>query len=173
MRTRLTSGRSRPPSAPARSRFSRRLPSRLFEAYGRTPCSYLPVGPSAPPHRAGIADRARAFAMSARRFATRADYATLAEAPVPLLKTHNWKKVAMIGARGYTGQALISLFSAHPTLDLTRVSLRQLAGFLLDEYTKVPITYGNLSPTGGRERGRRAGARTAQRCRCVVRRSAR
>jgi hypothetical protein len=32
----------------------------------------------------------------------------------------------------------------------THVSSHHLAGFMLDESTKAPVTYGNLSPTGGR-----------------------
>jgi N-acetyl-gamma-glutamyl-phosphate reductase/acetylglutamate kinase len=122
---------------------------RQFEAKDRIPRSYLPVGPSAPPHRAGGADGARAFSTSARPIAAGAcaGYATLAEAPVPMVTTEAWKKVALIGARGYTGQALTSLFSAHPTPDLSHGSSRQLTRFSLDEYTMAPVTYGNLSLT--------------------------
>ena len=55
-------------------------------------------------------------------------------------------KVALIGARGYTGQALISLLNAHPHMDLCHVSSRELAGKKLQGYTKRDITYENLSP---------------------------
>ncbi|EFQ97197.1 Arg-6 [Nannizzia gypsea CBS 118893] len=55
-------------------------------------------------------------------------------------------KVALIGARGYTGQALISLLSAHPHLDLAHVSSRELAGKPLQGYSKREIIYENLSP---------------------------
>lgn len=55
-------------------------------------------------------------------------------------------KVALIGARGYTGQALISLINAHPHLDLRHVSSRELAGKKLQGYNKREITYENLSP---------------------------
>lgn len=55
-------------------------------------------------------------------------------------------KVALIGARGYTGQALISLINAHPHLDLCHVSSRELAGKKLQGYTKRDVTYENLSP---------------------------
>lgn len=55
-------------------------------------------------------------------------------------------KVALIGARGYTGQALISLLNAHPHMDLRHVSSRELAGKKLQGYDKRQITYENLSP---------------------------
>ncbi|KAK2747160.1 Protein arg-6, mitochondrial [Myotisia sp. PD_48] len=55
-------------------------------------------------------------------------------------------KVALIGARGYTGQALISLLSAHPYMDLQHVSSRELAGKPLQGYQKREIIYENLSP---------------------------
>ena len=55
-------------------------------------------------------------------------------------------KVALIGARGYTGQALISLLNAHPNMDLRHVSSRELAGQKLKGYDKRDITYENLSP---------------------------
>lgn len=55
-------------------------------------------------------------------------------------------KVALIGARGYTGQALIDLINKHPNLDLRHVSSRELAGKKLDGYSKRDIIYENLSP---------------------------
>lgn len=55
-------------------------------------------------------------------------------------------KVALIGARGYTGQALIELLSAHPHMDLRHVSSRELAGKPLQGYDKRDIIYENLSP---------------------------
>ena len=55
-------------------------------------------------------------------------------------------KVALIGARGYTGQALINLINAHPYLDLRHVSSRELAGKKLQGYDKREIIYENLSP---------------------------
>lgn len=54
-------------------------------------------------------------------------------------------KVALIGARGYTGQALISLINSHSHLDLRHVSSRELAGKKLQGYNKREITYENLS----------------------------
>ena len=55
-------------------------------------------------------------------------------------------KVALIGARGYTGQALIELLNNHPNMDLRHVSSRELAGKKLQGYTKRDITYENLTP---------------------------
>ena len=54
-------------------------------------------------------------------------------------------KVALIGARGYTGQALINLLNAHPNMDLWHVSSRELAGQKLKGYDKRDIHYENLS----------------------------
>jgi hypothetical protein len=45
------------------------------------------------------------------------------------------------------GEALTSLSSAHPTLDVSHGSLRPLAGISPDEYTVAPATYGNLNST--------------------------
>ncbi|KAJ9295115.1 hypothetical protein DTO271G3_6285 [Paecilomyces variotii] len=55
-------------------------------------------------------------------------------------------RVALIGARGYTGQALISLLNSHPNMDLRHVSSRELVGQKLKGYDKREITYENLSP---------------------------
>ena len=54
-------------------------------------------------------------------------------------------KIAIIGARGYTGQALINLFNDHPNMDLRYVSSRELAGQKLKGYSRRDITYGNLT----------------------------
>ncbi|CAG8950084.1 hypothetical protein HYFRA_00008318 [Hymenoscyphus fraxineus] len=55
-------------------------------------------------------------------------------------------RIALIGARGYTGQALISLLNSHPNMDLRHVSSRELAGQKLKGYSKREITYENLTP---------------------------
>ena len=55
-------------------------------------------------------------------------------------------KVALIGARGYTGKALIDLLNRHPNFDLCHVSSRELAGQKLKVYEKKEIIYENLSP---------------------------
>lgn len=55
-------------------------------------------------------------------------------------------RVAIIGARGYTGKALIELLNQHPHMDLRHVSSRELAGQPLAGYDKRAITYENLTP---------------------------
>ncbi|KAI5300722.1 Protein arg-6, mitochondrial [Ascosphaera pollenicola] len=55
-------------------------------------------------------------------------------------------KVALIGARGYTGQSLINLLDDHPNMDLRHVSSRELNGKPLQGYRKREIIYENLSP---------------------------
>jgi N-acetyl-gamma-glutamyl-phosphate reductase/acetylglutamate kinase len=54
-------------------------------------------------------------------------------------------KVALIGARGYTGRALIDLINNHPHLSLSHVSSRELEGKTLEGYDKAEIKYVNLS----------------------------
>ncbi|KAG6048357.1 Protein arg-6, mitochondrial [Claviceps sp. LM77 group G4] len=55
-------------------------------------------------------------------------------------------RIGLIGARGYTGQALIDLLNQHPYMDLRHVSSRELTGQTLAGYTKRQIIYQNLSP---------------------------
>jgi N-acetyl-gamma-glutamyl-phosphate reductase / acetylglutamate kinase len=55
-------------------------------------------------------------------------------------------KVALIGARGYTGRNLIALLNSHPYLSLSHVSSRELEGQKLADYTKGDIIYVNLKP---------------------------
>ncbi|CAJ2501107.1 Uu.00g039600.m01.CDS01 [Anthostomella pinea] len=55
-------------------------------------------------------------------------------------------RIGLIGARGYTGQALIDLLDEHPNMDLRHVSSRELNGQELKGYTKRKIVYENLSP---------------------------
>lgn len=64
-------------------------------------------------------------------------------------------KVALIGARGYTGQALISLLNSHPNMELAVVSSRELAGTKLQGYDKAEIIYDNLSPDDVKEMEKR------------------
>ncbi|KAJ7595528.1 acetylglutamate kinase ARG6 [Mycena floridula] len=108
-----------------------------FEVKGRIPRSYLPVGPSAPPS-GSLPSGTRSFSTSVRR-----SYATPIADPTPV--TTEIKRLGLIGARGYTGQALTTLLSSHPYLNLTHVSSRQLAGHALESYTKSLVNYSNLS----------------------------
>ncbi|KAK6205548.1 N-acetyl-gamma-glutamyl-phosphate reductase and acetylglutamate kinase [Scheffersomyces amazonensis] len=64
----------------------------------------------------------------------------------PLTQGTNTKKakVALIGARGYTGQNLISLIDKHPYLEISHVSSRELNGQKLQGYNKDNIVYSNL-----------------------------
>ncbi|GMM37316.1 bifunctional acetylglutamate kinase/N-acetyl-gamma-glutamyl-phosphate reductase [Saccharomycopsis crataegensis] len=73
-------------------------------------------------------------------------YATESNPNPPLRHGSNTKKskVAIIGARGYTGQNLISMIDAHPYLELTHVSSRELQGKPLKGYTKSDLVYDNL-----------------------------
>lgn len=53
-------------------------------------------------------------------------------------------KIALIGARGYTGKALIDLINGHPNLELAYVSSRELNGKDVTDYTKSSLKYSNL-----------------------------
>ena len=76
-------------------------------------------------------------------------YATDANPNPPLgLKNSSNNRLArcaLVGARGYTGQALIELFNNHSNIDLQHVSSRELAGQKVKGYGKRDITYRNLS----------------------------
>jgi len=103
-------------------------------------------GPSRPTLRTSVS------AMSpSRGFSTSASRSLETTNPNPpygiKFKSKDWpSKVALIGARGYTGQALIELINKHPNMDLRHVSSRELKGKKLEGYTKRQITYENLSP---------------------------
>ncbi|EEB05617.1 N-acetyl-gamma-glutamyl-phosphate reductase/acetylglutamate kinase [Schizosaccharomyces japonicus yFS275] len=57
----------------------------------------------------------------------------------------NISKVALIGARGFTGKNIISLINTHPYFELSHVSSRELEGTKLPGYTKKDVRYVNLS----------------------------
>ena len=112
-----------------------------FEQKGRISRTYLPVGPSGASHRpSSIPGGARSFSTMIHRRVPGASRGYATAAP-----TTGEKRVALIGARGYTGQALTSLLSSHPHLNLTHVSSRQLKGFPLLGYTKSQVAYSDLS----------------------------
>ncbi|KAI2627207.1 Aspartate/glutamate/uridylate kinase [Xylaria nigripes] len=77
-------------------------------------------------------------------------YATTTNPNPPYGKKHasnsQPSRVALIGARGYTGQALINLINTHPHFQLCNVSSRELEGQKLQGYSKKEITYESLSP---------------------------
>lgn len=81
---------------------------------------------------------------------SRRTYATESTNPNPPLGKKNSSndrpaRVALIGARGYTGKALIDMLNNHPNMDLRHVSSRELAGQKLAGYDKREIIYENLS----------------------------
>lgn len=114
-----------------------------------------------------VAQQARAFGSVARpRSSWRPQsagqtrgFATTTNPNPPLGKRNKTRdgpaKVALIGARGYTGQALISLLNSHPQMELAHVSSRELAGQKLQGYNKAEITYDNLSPDDVRDMEKR------------------
>jgi len=119
---------------------------RELDAKGRIQRPYLPVGPSPKPHR----EQARSFSTLARRpigalsgFGSGRGYATAIHPATT--SSSDKKRVALIGARGFTGQAVVSLLDTHPYLELSHVSSRQLAGQRLDGYSRSAVTYSNLS----------------------------
>ncbi|CAG8492190.1 31922_t:CDS:2 [Gigaspora margarita] len=58
--------------------------------------------------------------------------------------TQSSSSVALIGARGYTGQNFVSLLNNHPYISLSHVSSRELEGQELSGYFKEKIKYVNL-----------------------------
>lgn len=91
----------------------------------------------------------RAYNTSIRTYATTSSPTTTNPNPPygNKQKSRDWPaKIALIGARGYTGQALIDLLNRHPNMDLRHVSSRELAGKKLQGYSKRDITYENLTP---------------------------
>ena len=89
-------------------------------------------------------------AVQSNRFApTSRSYATTTNPNPPLGNKNNSNpqpsRVGLIGARGFTGKALVDLLNRHPNMDLRHVSSRELAGQKLSGYEKRDITYENLS----------------------------
>ncbi|EPQ27418.1 uncharacterized protein PFL1_04956 [Pseudozyma flocculosa PF-1] len=130
---------------------------RNLEEKSRIERAYLPLKAAKPAPRGGApgGSGTRGFSTMARPGLTSArvmgtstgtrGYATAVERSAPLAATTTDKKrVALIGARGYTGQALVSLLNNHPHLELSHVSSRELAGLPLEGYTKSAVNYSNI-----------------------------
>lgn len=126
-----------------------------FEQSGRIERAYLPISYASSkgtvPSSGKIASALRSFSTSARRPAVAASASASAPTARRAFSTSRSssaaepKRVALIGARGYTGSNLVSLLNTHPSISLTHVSSRELAGQRLAGYTKSDVTYDNLS----------------------------
>jgi len=115
------------------------------------------------PKQPQLQQQARAYSTSSRapsrptlnqtpRFPTATNartYATTTNPNPPFGQKNSSKdrpaRVALVGARGYTGKALVELLNKHPNMDLRHVSSRELKGQKLQGYDKREITYENLS----------------------------
>lgn len=113
-----------------------------------------------------VAQQARGYSTLARRpilsapsVGGRRTYVTQTNPNPPYGKKNASKsqpaRVALIGARGYTGQELIRLLDSHPNMDLRHVSSRELAGTKLEGYNKRDVIYENLSPEDVRDMEKR------------------
>ncbi|KAG8853816.1 hypothetical protein FRB96_007956 [Tulasnella sp. 330] len=129
---------------------------RSLETNKRIERAWLPVGPTPPPHRAAaLASAPAATPAGAKAFHTSAVRPRASVSGVGAgihtgssrgyATAVDQKRVALIGARGFTGQALVSLINSHPSLSLSHVSSRELAGKQLKGYDKSAITYEALS----------------------------
>lgn len=112
---------------------------RTLEEKHRVERAYLPLNARKVPARgmstlAASHTRPLLSTASQANLAMRRSYATSTDK----------KRVALIGARGYTGRSLVQLLNAHPYLELSHVSSRELAGLPLDEYTKDNLHYTNM-----------------------------
>ncbi|KAG5924135.1 Protein arg-6, mitochondrial [Claviceps capensis] len=99
----------------------------------------------------GVAARKTAAGVSAQQQQQQRRSYVATQNPNPPLGKKNASntvpsRIGLIGARGYTGQALIDLLNQHPYIDLRHVSSRELTGQTLAGYTKRQIIYQNLSP---------------------------
>lgn len=115
---------------------------RQLEENNRIERAYLPINMRKP------AAQTRGYATLARAAHTRPQI--LASAYEKLGKrsyaTAAPKRVALIGARGYTGRSLVQLIDGHPQLALSHVSSRELAGWPLEGYEKSQVYYTNMGP---------------------------
>ncbi|GAA5911308.1 hypothetical protein JCM8208_004328 [Rhodotorula glutinis] len=128
-----------------------------LDAAGRVERSYLPISYTSSSRGTVSSPGNLASAFNTRSYSTRARPAAGAAASSPFGQPQQArsfssspsyaataKRVALIGARGYTGQNLVSLINSHPSFELAHVSSRELAGQPLDGYTKSKVQYENL-----------------------------
>lgn len=112
-----------------------------LEEKGRVERAYLPLRAPKPSATRGYSTMAQATTFGQQR----RGYATAVQRSSPLpATTDEPKRVALIGARGYTGQALVSILNQHPHLTLSHVSSRELAGKPLPGYEKGNVLYSNI-----------------------------
>ncbi|PFH62275.1 hypothetical protein XA68_14270 [Ophiocordyceps unilateralis] len=129
------------------------LESRLQQAalaaasQGTGPSTGQSTGQSTIPSR--IAQQARALSSLAPLQQRRGFATTNPNPPLGNKNATNKEpaRVGLVGARGYTGQALIDLLNGHPHMDLRHVSSRELAGQKLQGYSKRDVTYEKLGPS--------------------------
>lgn len=75
----------------------------------------------------------------------RRSYSTVQRSAPKFEATNKEKsRVALIGARGFTGRNLVALINKHPYFEISHVSSRELKGQKLADYDKAEIIYDNL-----------------------------
>lgn len=77
-------------------------------------------------------------------YTSKRNYSSNPNPPIRENRNTEKSKVALIGARGYVGQNLISMIDKHPYLEISHVSSRELKGQKLQDYNKGNIVYSNL-----------------------------
>lgn len=65
--------------------------------------------------------------------------------PKPVGANDKTGRIGLIGARGFTGQNIISIINKHPHFEIAHVSSRELKGTKLAGYKKGEVFYENLS----------------------------
>lgn len=115
---------------------------RQLEEKNRIERAYLPLNMRKP------SIQSRGYATMARASHTRPQIMTRAYEQLGQRSyaTAAPKRVALIGARGYTGRSLVQLIDGHPDLELSHVSSRELAGWPLEGYHKSEVHYTSMSP---------------------------
>ena len=117
---------------------------RELERLGRIERAYLPLNM----RRTTDAQQKRGFTSWARVSSVRPQLASRAYEALQqrTYATAAPKRVALVGARGFTGRSLVQLINEHPHLELSHVSSRELAGLPLQDYTKGEVFYANMGP---------------------------